>query len=899
MSKKNVYVYYCFLLLCFTSCIKYNNIIDLSGKWDAEFDTITCQVNLPGSLSENGFGNLLRDSTTHRLSTLYNYTGKVAYTKNVNIPRRWEGRPLELFIERTKCSAFYIDGQLIGTGNTISSSQKFVCEKGLSAGVHKLKIEVDNTKSLLPLGGSHAYSEDTQTNWNGILGDVYLKCLGDYDLTNIRVNASLDGECNVQLKIMNRTSCIKDQLKLKIIDDVGKVCVDKCFVISIAHLGDTILNYNFKISNPNLWDEYEPNLYTLIIENSDDINEEIRFGFRNFTTDKGSFINNSRKVFLRGKHDGCVFPMTGYPSMLKDDWIKYFTTARLYGLNHIRFHSWTPPSAAFEAADELGIFLQVELPLWGNYSRKDTFMIDYMKNEGQRILEEFGNHPSFVMLSLGNELTGDTTVMREMVDYLREMDDRHLYAMGSNNFYWDTHTYSCEDFFVSMRNGKGYSDYSTDIRGSFSFADSYKGGIINNTPPNTHRDFSKSIVGLAKPVVGHETGQYQVYPDFDEMDKYTGVLKPINFEIIKKRLIRSRLYNQAEDFFKASGALACLCYREEIEMALRTPGFDGFQLLDLQDYPGQGTALVGILNAFMESKGLITADEWRHFCNDVVPLVRFQKYCWKTDDIFNAKIEVAHYGKEDMLNKIIVCSLLSEDGTILYSERFKSDLKQGSLNKIGDITIPLSDYINSSQKISLMVSIENSPYLNSWNLWVYKDVGEDIQEGIFDGVYVTRSLKCFEECKKNKYKVLYVPQYEDVKDNSVGGLFTTDFWNYKVFKGIAEAMGKEVSPGTMGLLINSSHPALKEFPTDTYTNWQWWNLVINSRPIVLDGLASNISPIVQTIDNWERNHKLGIIYTIPESDNRAIVCSIDLFSCKNEIEAKALFNSLLDYLKNL
>ena len=192
--------------------------------------------------------------------------------------------------------------------------------------------------------------------------------------------------------------------------------------------------------------------------------------------------------------------------------------------------------------------------------------------------------------------------MEEITDNLRRIDNRRLYAFGSNNFLGYHGQVEGEDFLVTCRIG-GADDYSTHTRGSFSFADADQGGYLNNTYPNSTQDFSKAISECTVPVISHETGQFQVYPNYDEMSKYQGVLSPVNIGIFRNRLVEAGMIDQAEEFFRASGRWSALLYKAEIEMDLRTKGFGGFQLLDLQDYPGQGSAYVGILDAFMDSKG--------------------------------------------------------------------------------------------------------------------------------------------------------------------------------------------------------------------------------------------------------------------------------------------------------
>ena len=92
----------------------------------------------------------------------------------------------------------------------------------------------------------------------------------------------------------------------------------------------------------------------------------------------------------------------------------------------------------------------------------------------------------------------------------------------------------------------------------------------------------------------------------------------------------------ADSFLLASGKLQALCYKADIEAALRTKNFAGFQLLDLHDFPGQGSAIVGVLNPFWESKGYVTPQEYSEFCNSVVPLARMSKFVFNSGDTLKA-----------------------------------------------------------------------------------------------------------------------------------------------------------------------------------------------------------------------------------------------------------------------
>jgi hypothetical protein len=578
-----------------------------------------------------------------------------------------------------------------------------------------------------------------------------------------------------------------------------------------------------------------------------------------------------------------------------ESWRKVFRIAKSYNINFYRFHSWTPPREAFEAADIEGIYMQPELPFWGGFRRNsNNGLNEFLMKTGEDILQSYGNHASFVMFALGNELSGDQEVMNEFVKHFKSVDNRPLMAYGSNNYLGYRGQAKGEDYFAGCRIGPDTdTTYSTHIRASFSFADAYDGGYINGRYPSTNLDYSGAISKCTVPAISTEVGQYQIYPNYEEVKKYTGVLKPWNFLVFKQRLEENDLGDQAMDFFRASGALSMICYRADIEMAMRTPGFGGFHLLDLQDFPGQGTALIGILDAFMDSKGLITPAEFSHFCNKVVPLLITEKFCWTNKETFKGRIKAANYSPAEISNQHVTWILKNAGNEIVEQGGSDVSLKQGSLTDIQDLNIDLSKF-SSPGKATLSITLDGTEYENTYPLWIYPAIDEvTIPEGI------SISSKLDNNTMKNLSdggSVLLFPDLKDIVDQSVGGLFITDYWNYRMFKGISENNKKPVSPGTMGILTNPEHPLFNEFPTEFHSNWQWWPIVKKSRPFILDNAPAKYHPIVQVVDNIERNHKLGLIFEFTVGKGRLLVCMSELRSIQDKPEAKQLYSSILKYM---
>jgi hypothetical protein len=903
------------------SFVPIHDTISLNGSWKFALDTaktgitekwysrsIPDSVKLPGTLDENnkGIPNNNRMETM-RLSREKMYAGMAWYQKSVTIPENWNGQYVRLMMERTKPTQVWVDNDLIGSNNDILTPQYYNLTGHIAPGKHTLTILVNNDNSSVPDGvtGSHAWTEHTQSNWNGIIGKFCLEAYNPVHIEAVQVYPDIVlKKVTVRIKIAD-PSGVTDNIKLIIKADAWNTDLkhnvpSKSFPVTLKKGGNTIeLTYTMG-SKTLLWSEFNPALYKLaltlkgrkVLDNA-----ILDFGMRKFSTQGTQFTINDTKTFLRGKHDACVFPLTGHPPMDVEGWQKVFRIAKSYNINFYRFHSWTPPLAAFEAADIEGIYLQPELPFWGGFStNRNSPLNAFMIKEGDHILETYGNHASFVMFALGNELSGNFDVMKEILNHFRSVDNRPLMAYGSNNYLGFRGQVAGEDYYSACRVGADRdTSYRTHIRGSFSFADANNGGYINGRYPSTNLNYSGAISKCTIPAVGTEVGQYQIYPDYREIKKYTGVMKPWNFEVFRERLKENNLSDQANDFFRASGALSAICYKADIEMAIRTPGFGGFHLLDLQDFPGQGTALVGLLDAFMESKGIITPEEFSQFCNRVVPLVEMEKYCWSSNEQFRGKIEVANYSETALKAQLVKWALKNRRGELIYQNETVSDILQGGLTTIGSLNIDLLKF-SKPEKLTLSIYLEGTKFENSYPLWVYP---ANVETKVPDNILVSRKLEKVTLAKlADGGMVLLFPDFNDIKDLSVGGLFTPDYWNWRMFKGISESNNKPVSPGTMSILTNPELPLFSDFPTEFHTNWQWWPIVKNSRPFILDNTPKDYRPLVQVVDNIERNHKLGLIFEFSVGKGKLLVCMSDLKAIQNKPEGRQLYSSILRYMSS-
>lgn len=857
-------------------------------------DTIT----LPSTIQQMKKSPVTDERSDGYLTDPHRFEGYALYERTVKITPKKQGCRVYLVMERTRTSNLWINGEFVGTQNSLCTAHRYDITKFVNGGEIRITIMIDNVSCPVP--GGHMTSQDTQTNWLGITGGLYIECVNEARF----VNPKLYTDAATKTVTVKGGLVGAESLELNV--DVSG------FPKKTVTVTKECPEFTYEMEKATLWSEHNPVTYIMNIANDGDV-QSVSFGIRDFTTRGTEFLVNGEKVFLRGKHDGMIFPMTGAAPTDTESWLAVMKTAKEHGINHYRFHTCCPPDAAFCAADQLGIYMEPELPFWGTVEEEVTDGQQYLIDEGFRILDEFGNHPSFFAFSLGNELWGSKERLNEILGGYMAYDSRHLYTQGSNNFQFWPCIVENDDFFVGVRFSKerlfrgsyamcdaplGHiqtdapnSDYSYDahIRPSSVSDEQSAGGTIEIQYGTGVKTVSLDNAGgefvSEIPVVSHEVGQYFMYPDYNEIEKYTGVLKPYNLEIFRERLEEAGLLKYADKFFRASGRFAAECYKNEIETALRSKELSGFQLLDIQDFTGQGTALVGVLNSFMESKGVITSIEWRGFCSERVILGLLPKFVFAAGERVEMPVELYNYAaKADVDPTVSVRLSVNGDVISEYSLSAKGEFKGGTfdLGKI-DLEIPM---VRKPAKVVLTMNCKD--ICNKYVLWVYPETAAAAPEN----VVVAKTWNDAKSALSEGKRVLFVPEKLD-ESKSIEGTYCTDFWNYPMFNSISLSMNKATPVGTLGLLVENNHPALAKFPSETYSTAQWYDIVSASRAAILDG--TGIEPIVRTIDNCQRNHNLGTVFEVRTGGGSLLVCTANIDSETNSLPCRQLMASLLDY----
>ena len=949
--------------------------IELSGEWKMVMDPDSRGVSeeslrfkeakrviLPGTLATNDLGNPISMETKWTgntegsfytdekyapyrrpgnikypwfLNPVREYVGPAWYHQTITIPESWADKDIQFFFERCHWETqLYIDGVNYGTENSLSAPHIYIV-KNLAPGEHQLSLLIDNSVKINVGINAHSITDHTQTNWNGVIGQMYMKPVDRIRLESVQIfpdistraitvrgtvvnNSDKKTETTLQFSVVRMNN---DEAEYRTVNNIptdGKNDINggspgeqqEYALLEEEQLSLSSGISHFEFDYPlqgdiSLWDEFDPAIYelkALLIAGSYSDSSSQAFGMREVATEGTQITLNGRKTFLRGNLECCIFPLTGAPPTTVAEWEEVYSKARSFGMNHFRFHSWCPPRAAFTAADKLGFMLQVETPVWPGNPDEDEQLVEYIIEEGARILQTYGNHPSFTMLSVGNEIgepgNNDTIALYRILSEWKENDGRRLYSSAAG---WPS--LAIDDYHVRQESRVFNWMTGASTR-------------LDTAQLNTTVDYLKYDTAFNKPYVSHEVASWCVFPDFREIEKYTGVLKPYNLEIARDFLEKKGMLHQANDFHMASGKFQSLIIKEEIEALLRTPGHAGFQQLQLQDFPGQGTALVGVLDAFWDEKGYISADDYRQFCDTTVLLARMSKVIWHPEERLDMTAEIAHYGSADIERAIAGWTVTTTDGDTIQSGMLPGrSVPTGNLVPLGSISLDLNEFEAPGQ-YSFAMRLDGGRVTNDWDFWVYPGQQNAVnQKEVFDGnlleagqnlpaagdpgiagelykdVLITSTWnQSVVDKLKSGASVLFTPPALEVR-HKTSGRFSPVFWNRLWLNFQRNHL--------LGLLCDPDHAAFRLFPTDEHTNWQWYDILEYSKPIVLDEFSGEIVPVVQLIDDWNTSRKLGLAFEGRVGKGKLFVLSVDLQRDMHKRPAtRQLLTSILSYMNS-
>lgn len=875
--------------------------VSLAGQWRFSLDRddagieqqwfgrdLPDRIQLPGALQFQGYGDPI-DTATPWVAKLIDgqwytkekykpytqpgnvwvpfflqperhYVGAAWYQRDVEIPAAWRGRRVVLTLERAHWETrVWVDERPVGTNRGLGAAHVYDLGIGAAPGRHRLTIRVDN-RMIVDVGAdAHSISDETQTCWNGLIGRLELSSTSPVWIADVQAHPDVAKKAALLKVRLGNATGRSGQGTLTVRGQSQAVTWD-------AEGGQAQIEVNLG-ADAKLWDEFDPVLHEVTVALKADGVQDARtvsFGLRQVGTEGIHLTMNGKRFIARGTLECAIFPLTAYPPTDVDSWRRIVRICKDYGLNHMRFHSWCPPEAAFVAADELGFYLQPECGIWaraGTQLGRGDPADKWLYEETDAILTAYGNHPSFVFLAHGNEPSARPEFLAAWVRYVKEKDPRRLYTSATG---WGPTPENQYDAALAVGGRQGKR-----IRGDIG----WRG-----------KDYREGVAPTKIPIISHEIGQFCAYPDFSEIAKYTGVLKPGNLMIFRDFAAAGDILKQNRQIAHASGRLQVLCYKEEIEAALRTKGQSGFQLLDLHDFPGQGTAIIGVLDAFWDSKGYVTPQEYRRFCNATVPLARLTKRVFTTAETLETDVEISHFGPAALENARPYWKLVDGDGQVVAGGDLPVltiPLDNGT--PLGRVQVDLSR-LEAPKGYRLVVGLADTPFENDWSIWLYPAEAEvAVPKGVVVATTLDNATRA--ELAKGGVAILF-PERVGRAHPPVS--FVPIFWNNQLFPNEKRQ--------TLGLLCDPRHPALARFPTCEHSEWNWEDIVDKSRAFDCAGLPGDVRPLIQIIDDWNTGRKLALAFECRVGSGRLLVCGTNLPQlAEKSPAARQLWRSLLAY----
>ena len=937
-------------MICAVARAEGDRVKSLAGMWRVTGKNLSGEVRLPGTLADAKLGTHKTaadwEADTDRrskgaLTREYQYLGKAVYEREIELTADEAKYPLELVMERVMLySELAIDGETVGSCDSLAAEHVYpIPQRLMKAGRHTIRLTLDNSNRYNFSGWAHSYGPVMQSLWHGVVGEFALRRQSELRKARVFASWPTNGRlvvevpegvekfeivklckcenmelCNCRLSVGSEVKPGRDEARPS--HDCANATQHECWgrdgLCPVRNGGGFTIASSVKPSpyrkgfklvelaldrEPEAWSEHHPNLYTLALRDAaNDFTHTIRFGFRSVSAHDHAIWINGIKWFMRGNLDCCHFPLTGAPDTTVEWWRETFRRLRDEdGINSIRFHTWTPPKAAFDAADELGLLLAVEAGIWVDGWHKDADKMGFGKpidgfvqHELRAIIERRGNSPSFLSLGIGNELgqlgRNDYKVMGRWIGDCKAFDPRRLYFASTAQYEIDG----------VMQRVSEADDY-------FTISDRRK--WRGRRHPFTDWDYEEGYAELKLPAVAHEIGQWPIYVAWDhELAKYTGVLRPYNLMHFRDVAEKSGTRHLWPRFCEASARLNRLLYKDNVESLMRTPSCAGLQLLSAQDFTGQFEAMIGWRDSFYDLKPAVKGlPPFRDVFNELPHLARFGKYCWSVGETYKATLVLRNITEEPILEGTEFTWSIVERASSPFanenaraarstipftkecSSRLAKTIPPGEVGIVGEVSLPLTKEM-AGKKFVLKFG------RNSWPFWVFAGGTRFVASAGENGRADILETASFDEAVAALVKggrVLYTgPSAKCAKSH-----FKPVGWSAGHFR------QSDADLSSLGYVVRNDHPALRGFPTENWADWLWYNLVEGGVKHGLAELPGGIEPVVMPVPDLHYSTFMGTLFELKVGDGRLMVCGLNL-SDRTKPEVCAMRASILAYMES-
>ncbi len=786
--------------------------------WGSDPRALSNTIRVPGIWQTQGFGE-------PRGQLRHDYQGAVWYKRTFTIPAEWKGREIWLHVGGIlRRAQIYLNGKTVGSYDGMMTAFRVDLRDALLPGQsNSLVIRVDNRMrsgkyTPVPQGATPSRKWDFSSplgafnfvgNWGGIYRSVFLESTERIWVDQQSVQTDIDQQkVTVSVLIGNRSVQANQKVEVsvtltgprgQVVAEESRHCILRGGELEPVSLG-------IRVPAMHLWSPEDPALYTVRtrVQLGRQTLDEVhgRFGIRKLSKRDNILLLNNRPYYLRGYSVGRGDPLEGMIPVSKEYYLKQFRLAKDYGFNHVRYHSMTPPPEAFEAADEVGILLHVELPVM--FTGWLMPSADLLRREMERILLAHRNHPSLFAVALGNEfnLHRDFDTEMEKSAFLTTVEDLHRLGRRLAPH-------------IFIMSNAGYPLFPSDLIAS------YKG----------------TIAGV--PTLKHESGGYHdSLPDIDLAERFTGVLNSDQLAERGRWVEENGLKAIYPTLRKHSERLQQMVRKWHFERVRSIPEFSGYQFWLLIDSPAdhyQDSWEDGLLNYFGEPKA-ITRQEMQQINAPTVVLIGsgVEDRAFWADRGKTVDLSISHYSSKDLQKARLDWKLKLEGKTLHQGTAENIRIRTGQVKYVTTASIPPLA-LERATRLELWVELKEDDFrqTNHWSFWAFPNTVLERAQGLISlkGVrsdYLKQRYPFLTESSRiSPEAMLVIASRLDwsvfdylrrggrvflmVEPNQFDEQVATDYFPF---------MGKSI-----GTYVDPKHPALVNYPHQGYCDLQFFDLL--------------------------------------------------------------------------
>ena len=647
--------------------------IEVPGCWEAQ------------GVGEPGMGEAWDCRWDHAAKPIrHKYRGEGWYRRTVKIPSAWAGKRIWLkFGGITAIGWVWVNDRQVALVNDYCASVKYEITDLVKPGeVARIVVDVDNRKP------SRKGEVNELNKWGGIYRDVELEATPQVFIDDAWIRGDFDGaisEAHVELGAADGYPLSDVRLRFS---------VEGVPVETKAKPGENVVK--LPLGNFRPWSPEHPNLYTglvELVENGKVVqSRKERFGIRKLEVRGKEFYLNGKPFYFRGFGDDSVYPLAGLPPADRDVHRAHLAKARAAGFNYVRLHTHCELPEYFDAADELGVMVQPELPYYSDVPT-EGFAFDPVRDVTE-LWQNFRRHPSFAVYSMGNEGSFGDSLDRHLHRYVKAMDPDRLKINQDTN----------------------RPELSTADRSD------YEGGPVNT--------WERGSQNPDRPFVTHEYLNLCVKHDSRSEGKYTGVWQPPTTRAARGQwLARFGLDHEWGDRLQdAQHALQAVWQKRGIEAARIDPYCDGYIFWTIVDVVVWNDAVKsysaqGLFDPFWEDKprGLSAAD-FAAFNSPSCVLMDLKpaRQVFTAGESVKVDVRFAHYGDEALTDAQLEWKLVADGRTLASGTKPVGDLALGPVRSVADLDFRIPDLsVPVRATFVLTLTSQLLPSSNSWPLWLF------------------------------------------------------------------------------------------------------------------------------------------------------------------------------------